>query len=448
MNRPLIAAAYLLLLAATPLCAQQERDLMLHADFDSLTVRETFPESANGIEKAAITIGRQILGHNYYNPPNVLFLRQAVREIGPVRGILATSDRLLRASKIGTADYSLPRPPLGIEEGPEAYTPRALTATTLAPTNGSTGARALTATTLALTNGSSRQAPGAVTGEGAASGIPGADLGPYEREAPGIPSATKNIAADYDFALYLIDNDLKQDALKLVSSPCFTPSDTLSFLRGWANYNLKQLPQARQYFQSIPKESFFYDRSLFYSAAVSAHMGDFTTPVAGLKSYDGPYTELRDLQLSGLALLRDDPDAFKQASGSFAFNDFALQEAEHTLCGIYDSRYVKRAKSPAVAAIASAIIPGAGKIYAGKLGEGVSAFLLTGVLGAITAEHWVKDGPANWKTIVPGLLGAFLYIGNIYGSYMSVSIYNSNLKDAQDTAVLYNIHIPLRSVFK
>ena len=101
-----------------------------------------------------------------------------------------------------------------------------------------------------------------------------------------------------------------------------------------------------------------------------------------------------------------------------------------------------------MAAIASAIIPGSGKIYAGKLGEGISAFLLTGVFGAITAEHWVKDGPANWKTIVPGLLGAFLYIGNIYGSYMSVSIYNSNLKDAQDTAVLYNIHIPLRSVFK
>ena len=120
MNRPLIAAACLMLLASMPLCAQQDRNLMLQADFDTLLVREPFPEGANGVEKAAITIGRQLLGHNYYNPPNVLFLRQAVREIGPVRGILATSDMLLRASKIGTADYSLPRPPRGIEEGPEA----------------------------------------------------------------------------------------------------------------------------------------------------------------------------------------------------------------------------------------------------------------------------------------------------------------------------------------
>lgn len=425
MNRPLIAAACLMLLASMPLCAQQDRTLMLQADFDTLLVREPFPEGANGAEKAAITIGRQLLGHNYYNPPNVLFLRQAVREIGPVRGILATSDRLLRASKIGTADYSLPRPPRGIEEGPEAYSGALHVPTVAAATDSGTAVSwNMLEPTLALTNGRLQH----VTG--------------------GCQAEFRSIADDYDFALYLIDNDLKRDALRLVSSPCFTPSDTLTFLRGWAHYNLKQLPQAREYFQGIPKGSSFYDQSLFYSTAVSAHLGDFTSPVASLTGYDGPHTELRDLQLSGLALLRDDPAAFKQASQGFGFSDFALQEAEHTLCEIYNSRYVKRAKSPALAAIASAIIPGSGKIYAGKLGEGISAFLLTGVFGAITAEHWVKDGPANWKTIVPGLLGAFLYIGNIYGSYMSVSIYNSNLKDAQDTAVLYNIHIPLRSVFK
>ncbi len=425
MNRPLIAAACLMLLASMPLCAQQDRNLMLQADFDSLLVREPFPEGANGVEKAAITIGRQLLGHNYYNPPNVLFLRQAVREIGPVRGILATSDRLLRASKIGTADYSLPRPPRGIEEGPEAYS-GAIKVPTVEP-----------ATDSGIAASCNMLEPPVRKGQGRLQHVTG-----------GCQAEFRSIAADYDFALYLIDNDLKRDALRLVSSPCFTPSDTLTFLRGWAHYNLKQLPQAREYFQGIPKGSSFYDQSLFYSTAVSAHLGDFSTPVASLTGYDGPHTELRDLQLSGLALLRDDPAAFKQASQGFGFSDFALQEAEHTLCDIYNSRYVKRAKSPALAAIASAIIPGSGKIYAGKLGEGISAFLLTGVFGAITAEHWVKDGPANWKTIVPGLLGAFLYIGNIYGSYMSVSIYNSNLKDAQDTAVLYNIHIPLRSVFK
>ena len=166
MNRPLIAAACLMLLASMPLCAQQDRTLMLQADFDSLLVREPFPEGANGVEKAAITIGRQLLGHNYYNPPNVLFLRQAVREIGPVRGILATSDRLLRASKIGTADYSLPRPLRGIEEGPEAYS-RALKVPTVEPATDSGTAvfGNMLEPTLALTNGrrpECRKQPGAL----------------------------------------------------------------------------------------------------------------------------------------------------------------------------------------------------------------------------------------------------------------------------------------------
>ena len=43
---------------------------------------------------------------------------------------------------------------------------------------------------------------------------------------------------------------------------------------------------------------------------------------------------------------------------------------------------------------------------------------------------------------------AYFYIGNIYGSYVSVSLYNQDLRNAQDTAILYHIHIPLRSLFR
>ena len=152
--------------------------------------------------------------------------------------------------------------------------------------------------------------------------------------------------------------------------------------------------------------------------------------------------------MAGLALLRDDPDAFKSAAGAFRYNDFTLEAAEHELAEIFSMRYETPQKSPWLAAAASAVVPGLGKIYAGQTGEGISSFLVIGAMGAITAEHWIKDGPRDWKTIVPGVLTAFLYLGNIYGSYMSVSIYNTRLNDAQDTAVLYNVHIPLRSVFK
>ena len=414
MKRPVLIAASLLLLAAVSLRAQENRSLMLRQDFSKLRVEEHFPDSISAAERIAGTIGKQLTGHNFYNPPTYLFLRPAVRQLGFAGGLLATSDRVMRASKIGTADNKVPRGPFGIEEGPEAYL-----------------------------YGSGLRSSG--------TGLPPVRKGQGRQSRPGTPESAacgKPVGDDYDFAIYLIDNDLKLDALQLVSRSCYRQSDTLDFLRGWAHYNLKQLETANSYLLAVPQQSAFYEKSLFYSTAVSAHLGDYSSPLGRLQEYNGPYTELRDVQLAGLALLRGEKGAFKAASEGFGYSDFALESAERTLCDIYNERYEKRAKSPLLAAAASAVIPGAGKIYAGKIGEGVSAFLITGALGAITAEHWVKDGASNWKTIIPGLLTTVFYIGNIYGGYMSVSIYNSNLKNAQDTAVLYNIHIPLRTVFK
>lgn len=259
--------------------------------------------------------------------------------------------------------------------------------------------------------------------------------------------AQKWASDDYDFALYLIDNDLKQDVYTLLKDD-YHPSDTLSFLKGWTLYQLKELEEASEWLSSIPESSPFCEKALFYSAAISAHLGDYESPVTPLEAYQGPYAELKGVQLAGLALLRDDPVAFKRAAASFGYSDFTIAEAENKLGDIYKYRYETRPKSPLLAAAASAVVPGLGKVYAGNIGEGVVSFLAVGALGAITAEHWVKDGPTDWKTIVPGVLCAGFYIGNIYGSYMSVSITNNKILNAQNTTILYNIHIPLRSVFK
>ncbi|MBR3074477.1 MAG: hypothetical protein IKH11_01800 [Bacteroidales bacterium] len=256
------------------------------------------------------------------------------------------------------------------------------------------------------------------------------------------------VSADFDFAGYLLDNGLKKDAKALLSRNVYFPSDTLTYLRAWVDYQLKELEPALSGFRAVPRDSGFAEKSFFYANAVSAYLGDFETPSQLLEGYGGAYKELGNMQLAGLALLRGDAETYRKASAGFAYSDFALTKPEQELQEIYELRFETKAKSPLLAAAASAVVPGLGKIYAGRVGEGVEAFLLTGIMAGITAEHWVKDGIKDWKTIVPGILCAALYIGNIYGSYVSVSIYNKDLKNAQDTAILYDIHIPLRSVFK
>ena len=100
------------------------------------------------------------------------------------------------------------------------------------------------------------------------------------------------------------------------------------------------------------------------------------------------------------------------------------------------------------ATLYSTLLPGAGKVYAGRLGEGIASFLAVGTLGLATWDHARKDGISHWTTLALGSLCAYFYIGNIYGSYVSVSLYNQDLRNAQDTAILYHIHIPLRSLFR
>ena len=419
--RRIVLALVLLQAIIIPTNAQNDVRLMLDADFSSKIITEHAPDGANAGEKAMYELYKQLTGSDFYDPPNYMFFRQAVDTLGFVPAVFATLDRVLRDSKIGTATLKLdPDDPVK-HERPEAYAPQRSSA---------------------LSAGDCVRGAALLSRSGAAARM--------DVAAPltsGRCAMERWVSKDIDFVDYLIDNELKPDARALLFGD-YHPSDTLTYLRGWTLYQLKELDAASGFLKAVPSTSPFYEKSLFYSTAVSAHLGDYSSPVGPLEAYSGRYSELKDVQLAGLALLRDDPAAYKQAAASFGYSDFTIADAEKKLNDIYIYRYETKAKSPLLAAAASAVVPGLGKVYAGNLGEGIASFLLVGALGAITAEHWVKDGPQNWKTIVPGIMCAGLYIGNIYGSYMSVSIVNNDIRNAQNTTVLYNIHIPLRAVFK
>ena len=224
--------------------------------------------------------------------------------------------------------------------------------------------------------------------------------------ATGLVSAQNNwISKDYDFVLYLIDNDMKADARSLVAQERWQPSDTLTYLLGWTEYNLRELESAIRRFEAVPPGSAFFEKALFYQVASRAHLGDYAGGERLLTPYRGPHPEVSRLQLAGLALLQDKSEAYRRAAEGFSYKDYALEAAERALDAIYQQRYETRPKSPLLAAAASAVIPGLGKIYAGQVGEGISSMLVIGALGAITAEHWKKRRPERLEDprLRPGL---------------------------------------------
>jgi TM2 domain-containing membrane protein YozV len=83
-------------------------------------------------------------------------------------------------------------------------------------------------------------------------------------------------------------------------------------------------------------------------------------------------------------------------------------------------------KNPTTASILSALVPGAGKIYTGEVSDGITSFLVNGLLIYLAADNFKADHKfRGW--LFTGLAALF-YSGNIYGSAASAQIYNARVR--------------------
>ncbi len=96
------------------------------------------------------------------------------------------------------------------------------------------------------------------------------------------------------------------------------------------------------------------------------------------------------------------------------------------------------AKSPLLAGVLSAVLPGSGQLYTTRLGDALLAFCLNGlfIAGAIEAVH-------HKVPIVAGILSVFeagWYVGNIYGAVNSAHKHNRHVEEV----LLHNLDNSLR----
>lgn len=268
-------------------------------------------------------------------------------------------------------------------------------------------------------------------------------------------SQDKYVSKDYDFVLYLLGNDLKQDASVLLSSEKYNPSDTLDFLKAWTAYNLQKLEKASGFFGAVPQESPFHDKSVFFNSVCQAHLGNYSKAEEILDSWSPRYALSSDLvqdtyllERSGLALLEGNGESYLKWSSGYDGRTSLLDENFNALAEVYRKTCTGTQKKALTAALASTILPGAGQFYAGDKTKGILTFLLEGALAAIAVEQVRHYGLDDWRAAAWCGLGLTVHAFNIYGATVSVSIRNEQMSEYRNTAVLYNIHIPLRTVFR
>ncbi len=336
-----------------------------------------------------------------FTPSHGAFFRQAFKSKGPVTAVLATTDRMVRDTRIGLAtSHYIKEDGLVHEDffGPvvEPY-------------------------------------------KSTVFDFSGIDLN---------LNLGKPVSSELGFIDYLLGNNLQTDAVYYLHGAGFAPSDTLDFYRAKALYTAGGLDLAAATFKKIPAQSSYYEPSVFLNTVCDVYLGDYGSAVSVLSGYDGTHSELKSYELAAISLLQNDANAYKSYAQDFTYSGYAMAEGEKTFDRIYHERFEAKTKSPWVAAGLSTIVPGLGKFYSGRYGEGAASFLLTGTFIGFSAESWIKNGGSDWRTILFTTVATLLHISNIYGSYISVELYNSYLENAQNETIVFHIHVPVRSIFR
>jgi len=144
-----------------------------------------------------------------------------------------------------------------------------------------------------------------------------------------------------------------------------------------------------------------------------------------------PASEYAPLSLIGKSLLSYDAKNDPGCRGELARflesypQDARAERVRQTIALLDRNREVPR-KSPAVAGVMSAVVPGSGYMYAGRYGDGVVALIVNGlfIAGTVAAIHQESYAVAA----IVGGIGLPFYVGNIYGSANAATKWNIGVR--------------------
>lgn len=201
-------------------------------------------------------------------------------------------------------------------------------------------------------------------------------------------------------------------------------NDTVEFKAAFSYSLMNNFGEAEDRFKSIKESSTFYSsareqylKSIFQSGSVL----QFRTAYNGLSKMESAKNSpgLTSLYMFSYLFTQEPLPAETEFIKTFAPND------EPRIEDFYKWKKDPPVKSPLKAAILSAIIPGAGKIYASETADGITAFIAAVGSAYLAYDNFNAGHKARgW---IFSAIGAGFYAGNIYGSAAAVQIFNARI---------------------
>jgi TM2 domain-containing membrane protein YozV len=270
-----------------------------------------------------------------------------------------------------------------------------------------------------------------------------------------VQSVCAQLKSDLPFLEHLMSKGNFNEVIHLIDKDSLKynrqQQDSIHYYKGWACYSLKNLEQSTIALTKVGITSPFYLKSQFFAGYNQIFLGNYTEAkkiIDRIIVPDSTISSLGAFELCGMNMLQGNWSGAKGQIQMVKSDIATLNQQVATLNQMIQSCERHRPKSPFWAGLMSAVIPGTGKIYAGKTGEGIASMIATTGFGLITWENYRKLGIGHAKTIFFGAVFAANYVSNIYGSVVSVKIIENEYHDATKNQILFQLHIPLRNFFE
>lgn len=265
----------------------------------------------------------------------------------------------------------------------------------------------------------------------------------------------ENFSDEIKFVQYLNDREMYKEAIYVLQNIdkrniSDTQEDTLYYQLGWMLYNMKQLEESVNNLVKVSKQSNYYFKARNFAAYILTYLHRTDTAkiiYQSIEAQDSLMQEMENFELSGIALLGRNFDEFNRLRQSFTYSSYVFGNEEKKIEKYYTEISQYKYKSPFLAGLYSAIIPGAGKFYVGKKAQGLGSFLPIFSMALLTFEAYRKGGISNARFITFGSVFTIFYVGNIWSSVLAVKVANNDFNKEYESKILFDMHIPLRKFF-
>lgn len=224
--------------------------------------------------------------------------------------------------------------------------------------------------------------------------------------------------------------------------------DSIQFFKGLLFFEKKNFDSANFSLKNVSNSSSIFIQSSFVRSIAlgySSNNGDtFIKVINEIPNNDSIISKIKIMMLASNALINNNYPIYDSLISQINDSLYIYNTLQSTL-NKWNLLRNKKAKSEFLAGTLSAIIPGLGKVYAGKGFDGLSTFFTHIPLALILNESLHGSGVNSARFITFASITSLFYFGNIITSYYYVNINRKEVDFERKNEVLLQCNVMLRN---